>query len=216
MYCLCLSIVIFTMEWHQASCGCCPASVWPSFSVSTIFLLCICNTNCSMIVDVPGRFASTRAAFAVKLLLLQLQTPLVYSTVNTLASLTLIPSSFPRANQDLYFLSYFRSNLKPTEPAKSSITSTEPEARLNSTTTTLMTNEEHIRRIKSEVRSSETSSVDDDRLSATGAKTTRLRLTFLEQQGNMFHWCITYESLTLCHKMCPLLGGNVCHSCVAC
>ena len=38
----------------------CAASLWPSFLRQAFS--CICNTNCSVTVDVPGRFASTRMA----------------------------------------------------------------------------------------------------------------------------------------------------------
>ena len=50
---LCFLIIIFAMKWYQAYCECYPESLWPSFSMSNIFLFCICNKNFAMIVDVP-------------------------------------------------------------------------------------------------------------------------------------------------------------------
>ena len=48
--------------------GCCDPSLWPSFSSSDIFLLCICNKNRALALVVSSRFASTRTAPAVELL----------------------------------------------------------------------------------------------------------------------------------------------------
>ena len=58
----CFSIVIFAIEWHRTYIGCCAAALWPAFSMSNIFLLCISNKNCTVRVNVPGRFASTSTA----------------------------------------------------------------------------------------------------------------------------------------------------------
>ena len=77
-----LKILLFAIE--RQHCGCCFHIAWPSFWRSTIFLLCICNKNCAMTADDPGKICFDSNCF-------RRGAALVYSLIGHVENATLHP-----------------------------------------------------------------------------------------------------------------------------